>query len=61
MYNLADFGDMSCCASRTCCCLRLEAPSMVKVLPAPVWPYIKTVPLMPSRELSTIALRELFS
>lgn len=37
------------------------APSMVKVLPAPVWPYMNTVPLIPSRELSTRALRLLDS
>jgi hypothetical protein len=36
-------------------------PSIVKVFPAPVCPYINTVPLMPSRELMTIALRLLFS
>jgi hypothetical protein len=58
-FNLADLGDISASIYRVY--LIFDAPSIVNVLPAPVYPYIKTVPLIPSNELRTIALSELFS
>jgi hypothetical protein len=64
MLSLADFGE-SCSPSTVIVSYFLidipPSPSIVKVFPAPVCPYINTVPLIPSSELMTIARMLLLS
>jgi hypothetical protein len=64
MLSLADFGEI-CSPSMAIDNYFLidipPSPSIVNVLPAPVCPYINTVPLIPSSELITIARMLLLS
>ena len=65
IVSLADFGESCSPSAPTIDNYFLidipPSPSIVKVFPAPVCPYINTVPLIPSRELMTIALMLLLS
>jgi hypothetical protein len=58
MLSLADFGEICSPSTAIDNYFLIDippSPSIVNVFPAPVCPYIKTVPLIPSSELITIA------
>jgi hypothetical protein len=65
MLSLADFGEICSPSTATKDNYFLidipPSPSIVNVFPAPVCPYINTVPFIPSSELITIARMLLLS